>query len=301
MAETLPTSVAMTASARRTTFSEIVEPLRTMSVRGLSRMYNPRERLFVFRLRRTPEGVVQEGLSLRYTAITLMGLGSLPDSMVSTVLGPHSCEDVCRRMLDDAARSTNLGDVALSVLAADAVGYGDVGLAGRRLAALEPLDAPHPVVEIAWAVAALSDVPSADVGQLRDRLASRLMSLFHPGSKLFPHVGDARSLRSHVACFADIIYPIQALAKYASADRQSRRSTCRRCALLTCAVSRARRVSGGGTTTFEPATCSNGIPAYAIHQDAMGPMGLLRSRRSRRPDCQPPSTGACSGCLPLPS
>jgi hypothetical protein len=285
MAETLPVAAAGPTTARRSPFSRTVEPLRMTSVRGLSRMYDPRERLFVFRLRRTPAGIVQEGLSLRYTAITLMGLGSLPDSMVSAVLGSDGREDVCRRALDEAARSDNLGDVALTLLAADAVGYGDVGSVARRLAALNPADAPHPVVEIAWALAALSDVPSADVARLRDRLANRLMSLFNPKSRLFPHAGASASLRSHVSCFADLIYPIHALAKYSSAAGSARAlDISATCATHLCSL-QGEAGQWWWHYDYRTGAVLERYPVYAIHQDAMGPMGLLALRAAGGPDC----------------
>src|SRR6478609_4351601 len=54
--------------------ADVVDQLEAMSIRGLRRMFSPMHQKFVFRVRRTSEGIVQEGLSLRYTAIALLGL-----------------------------------------------------------------------------------------------------------------------------------------------------------------------------------------------------------------------------------
>jgi hypothetical protein len=271
--------------ADSSTPGEVVQLLRAMSIRGLSRMYNPQERLFVFRVRRTPAGAVQAGLSARYTAIALLGLASVPHATASTVLGPHSREDVCRRLLNAAAESNNLGDVALSLLAAGSLEYADVGAAARRLIALQPVERPHPVVEISWALAALSDVPAADSGGLRDRLAARLMALFNPTSNCFPHLaGGHAGARSHVACFADLIYPIHALARYAAA-------TASRPALdisAACATHLCRLQGDAGQWwwhyDYRTGAILERYPVYAIHQDAMGPMGLFALRDAGGPD-----------------
>jgi hypothetical protein len=280
-----PPGTADLVAASPSAMNDLVQQLREMSLRGLSRMYSQRDRLFVFRLRRTPGGIVQEGLSPRYTAITLIGLAALPEKTVGTVLGGDSRHDVCARILEDAASSNSLGDVALSLFAAGLVGHENLDPAVTRLAALQPLEGAHPVVEIAWLLTALSEVPSANREHLRDHVAERLMSTFHPGSKLFPHtMGRAGGARSHVSCFADLIYPIQALAKYAAATGSQRAlDIASACATRLCDLQGA-----GGQWWWHYDYRSGRVieeyPVYAIHQDAMGPMGLRALVEAGGPD-----------------
>ncbi len=288
-------------SAASSDMSEVVDALCRMSLRGLSRMYSKRDRLFVFRVRRASGGIVQEGLSPRYTAITLLGLAGLPDHLVSTVTGPHSRHEVCGRLLEHIAHSENLGDVALTLWAAGLTRHENMGAAAVRLGALRPLTDPQPVVELAWLLTALSDVPAANRGGLRDRVADRLMSAFDDGSKLFPHiVGGSGGPRSHVSCFADLIYPIQALSKYAKASGNARAlHIASECATRLCSL------QGNAGQWWWHYDCRSGLvveryPVYAIHQDAMGPMGLLALLDAGGPDFRPAITRGLEWLIKAP-
>ncbi len=265
----------------------VVDQLEAMSIRGLRRMFSPTHQQFVFRVRRTSEGIVQEGLSLRYTAISLLGLARRRQQAERALAG-QALDLVSERMLHEASTSRNLGDVALSLWAADEVGASSAALEPvlKQLIALAPAERVHPVVELAWTLSALSDVRAISSAALRDAVAARLMSSFNTTSKLFPHVvGAAGNARSHVACFADIIYPIQALAKYASAVGNQK-------ALDMSSVCAAHLCGQQGPAgqwwwhyDFRTGDVLERYPAYAIHQDAMGPMGLRALAEAGGLDC----------------
>src|SRR4029453_10828336 len=59
VSSTLPAAVAAPA--------DFLDRLRALAFSGLPRMYRPETKRFMFRLRRTPGGVVSEGTSYRYT------------------------------------------------------------------------------------------------------------------------------------------------------------------------------------------------------------------------------------------
>src|SRR5215217_2599106 len=101
-----------------TTAESRVARLRAMSLRGLRRMYDPSRQTFVFRLRKTREGVVPEGFSVRYTAISLIGLSTAGRDEVASVLG-SSGDAVYASLAAAACASTNVGDVALTLWAGD--------------------------------------------------------------------------------------------------------------------------------------------------------------------------------------
>ena len=269
-----------------TTAAEI-ERLEAMSFRGLRRMFSPRDEMFVFRVRPTGAGVIQqEGLSPRYTAIALIGLARYQAEQDSTV--PGAFDAVVARLLQDAAKNANLGDVALSLWAGKELGADDATLEPvlRQLEAVDPLERPQPVVELAWTLSALSALSSPQALRLRERVASRLMSAFSFSSKLFPHiVGGPSGVRAHVSCFADIIYPIQALSRYAAATRhQMALDVASACAAHLCSL-QGEAGQWWWHYDFRTGRVLERYPVYAIHQDAMGPMGLRTLREAGGLDC----------------
>ena len=115
-------------------------------------------------------------------------------------------------------------------------------------------------------------------GSLAKAVADRLMATFVPASDLFSHwpVGaPAPLLRSHVACFADLVYPIQALAHYHRSTGDKRAiELADRCANRMCEL---QGPSGQWWWHFDARSGKvvEGYPVYAVHQDAMAPMALF--------------------------
>jgi hypothetical protein len=254
-----------------------IDRVRSMAVRSLARMYRPEERLFVFRLRRDGATIVGEGLSPRYTAITLLGLVKEAPSTVSAVLGAHDLATVYSRLIEDVPRATNLGDVALTLWAGHALGHPDRRQALDRLRALHPDTASHPTVELAWVVSALThDAGAAD--DLREAVAGRLLASFNRTSSVFPHVvgGERQNpLASHVSCFADLVYPTQALAFHAELTGSAEsRAAARACADYMC---RMQGPDGQWWWHYDYRTgrVLEKYPVYAVHQDSMAPMALF--------------------------
>lgn len=268
--------------------SPLVERLRVLALSGLARMYRPEERLFVFRLRRTHGGVAAEGLSRRYSAISLIGLAGESESAAAGVLGRHRLHDVCGRLIADVSRVDNLGDVALTLWAARAVGDPDRHWAWERLLELRPADRPYPMVELAWALAALCGEEGAPAGDLRQRLARRLIASCDPHSGLFPHGGGvaARGMGAHVSCFADLVYPIHALALHAgcSGDREAL-DAATRCARQ---ILRLQGPAGQWWWHYDRRTgrVIEHYPVYAVHQDAMAPLAFFALEAAGGPSSQ---------------
>jgi hypothetical protein len=254
-----------------------IERVRAMSVRSLARMYRPEERLFVFRLRREGGAIVSEGLSPRYTAISLIGLAQEEPRTVAAVLGAHDLNTVYTRLLEDVGQATNLGDVALTLWAGAALGHPGRGLAAERLRALHPETKAHPTVELAWVLSALTkDDGAAD--DVRESAARRLLAAFNRHTSVFPHViGGERqnALASHVSCFADLVYPTQALSFYAGLTGSTEaRDAARACADYMC---RMQGPDGQWWWHYDYRTgrVLERYPVYAVHQDSMAPMALF--------------------------
>lgn len=258
--------------------------LRAVSARSLARMYLPAEQIFVFRLRRTARGIIAEGRSPRYTAITLIGLANETEPYQRSVLGDHGTHAVCDRLNRDVGQATNLGDVALSAWAARAVGYPDRTNFWKRLVELKPGERAYPVVELSWALDAACIDPNSDKTGLAERLAQRLLESFSRRSRVFPHVVGTTGTRSHVSCFADMVYPIHALSRYAKLSGDTKALD----AATLCAekICEAQGPAGQWWWHYDSRTGDvvEGYPVYAIHQDAMAPMALFALRDAGGPD-----------------
>ena len=247
-------------------------------------MYVPRDKSFVFCLRRTAAGIAPEGRSVRYAAISLIGLAAAEPQAVPQVLQGDSLQGACEQLCRDVAESSGLGDVALALWAACAVGYPAREQLWARLAHLESTTAMPPVVELAWALAASCMDHELDTNGLSARIAQRLLASYSERSGAFGHVVGATGLRSHVACFADMVYPIHALSHYSklSGDRRAL-DVAARCAQLIC---ERQGPAGQWWWHYDQRTGDviEGYPVYAIHQDAMGPMALFALQAAGGPD-----------------
>lgn len=275
---------------------EQIGDLRAIARRALKRMYLPERGLFAFCLRRGRDGDILEGVSRRYTTIALIGLAEENESVASDVLGGEDVRDLCRRLLDDVHRVENVGDVALTLWAARALQHDEAGKAHDRLCELRPWERACPTVELAWALTAFSisealassealapsEAPAPDPGFVDSspagQVARRLLGSFVPASELFPHWpldAGASWVRDHVCCYADLVYPIQALSHYyrRSGDDEAI-AVAKRCAGRMCSL---QGEAGQWWWHYDVRSgrVLEGYPVYAIHQDAMGPMALL--------------------------
>lgn len=287
------TPVASTTQPAKTDpLGATVAELRALALRALARMYRSEQRLFVFTVRRRGGKPVAEGVSRRYTAMALLGLAGEDESAVLDVLGGEDVHTLCGRLLDDVHTVDNLGDVAMTLWAAAALHHESARLALDRMIEIDPVSGSHPTVELAWCVTALSIDPSScgvDSG-LAQAVAERLMASFVAASDLFPHwpVGArAPLLRSHVACFADLVYPTQALAHYHMSTGDDKAiALADRCARRMCELQGPR---GQWWWHFDSRTGKvvEGYPVYAVHQDAMAPMALFAVQDAGGGDYRP--------------
>ncbi|MFQ5494521.1 MAG: hypothetical protein ACE5EX_03990 [Phycisphaerae bacterium] len=286
----MTTLTAQLTAAPAAPYPASVIDLRALALRALRRMYLPKLGLFAFRLRRSGDEELLEGVSPRYTAIALIGLaGEDPHSAREALRGADR-QEVCGHLLHSIRASHNVGDVALAYWAATALDH-PAAATRDQLLSLHPWAGPCPTVELAWALTALSiegkTAASTDNTEPAARVARRLMDSFHQRSELFPHHpadGGGSRLRGHIACYADLVYPIQALAHYyrRAGDDDALR-------LATCCADRMVALQGPAGQWWwhyhvRTGRVVEGYPVYAIHQDAMGPMALLDLADAGGPD-----------------
>ena len=253
-----------------------IAELRALALTGLSRMYDAGAGRFVFRLRKSPEGIVREGLSDRYTAITAIGLAHEAPDPVRQILDGDSLPAVMERLIARVDGIGNLGDLALIAWAGHATGC-STDRVWSRILQLDPVGGSHPTVEVAWTLSAAALDPTNGPASVAARLAERLQQAYAPDAGLFPHqIGDhAAGQRGHVTCFADLVYPTLALAQFGMARRDA--------ASIRCATQSADRMcrnqgsAGQWWWHFDYRTgrVLEGYPVYAVHQTSMAPMALL--------------------------
>ena len=252
--------------------------LRELAISGLRRMYSAPDGLFGFRVRRGAGGrLVLEGVSWRYTAIALIGLAAEPESTQASVLGGESIARVSDRLACNVHGMNRVGDVALTLWACARSGYKARQRLVDRLVELEPDRAPMPTVELAWTLSAACAEQDSSIAGLRTRVARRLMAAFDKRSAMFPHViGEgATALRAHVACFADLVYPVHALAWYAALTRDGAAAA----VAMTAGRAICARQGDAGQWWWHYDRRTGDVieryPVYAVHQDSMAPMALF--------------------------
>ncbi len=242
-------------------------------------MYRPEKRLFAFRLRRNGQGDILEGVSRRYTATALIGLAGEDQHIAAEVLGNHSRQDVCGRLIADLGESQELGEVALTTWAARMLQHPRAHKAVETLRWMDPASRAYPTIELSWALTALviGGCPTTDMPLAR-RIADVLIGSFRKKSGLFPQAPAKKglsALRAHVSCFADFVYPIQALSHYYQATGDVRAAkVAKNCAERMC---RLQGRDGQWWWHFDVRTgrVVERYPVYSVHQDSMAPMALF--------------------------
>jgi len=219
------------------------------------------------------------GTSLRYAAIVALGVSWLPPGQQPALLGGHRLDDFVALLVERQQASRNLGDIALIAWTAAQIDHPLLPQAMRRLADFDRRTEPAYVVEAAWVVSALSAARARhDVEEQLARARQRLLGSIRPGSPVFPHVtgpGLVKPYRDHVACFADQVYPVQALARlHHSGDDPAALAAARTAAEQIC---RRQGPEGQWWWHYDARTGDviEGYPVYSVHQHAMGPMALL--------------------------
>lgn len=227
---------------------------------------------------RDSTGTEPEGDNLRYTINVAQGLAWTPIADQRSILGGQSAVDLAVSCISRAARSEEIGAIALAAWAAAET----AGVFAKELFDLLEqhlrVGATVETVPCAWTLtAALAGRHLGNTRDLQKLAADRLLDS-QSVHGLFPHVTPLAKAgwgRSHVGCFADQVYPIQALARLAYLDRDLR-------ALRAANACAARIVALQGKAgqwwwhyDTRDGSVVEGYPVYSVHQHAMAPMALL--------------------------
>ncbi|MCA1439190.1 hypothetical protein I6F07_02935 [Ensifer sp. IC4062] len=262
-----------------------VDALIPLATRGLPRMRKKVLFAHTARAVKTSSGWSEqpEGESLRYTAMVALGLSKLDETAQRQVLDGDTAADLARTAEAHAETTDDTGAIALAAWAAAEAGRFHASRLFRRLAALLASQSSVHTVNCAWAlIAALAGRHFGETRDLATFAASRLLG-GQSESGLFPHMLPASingRLRAHIGCFADQVYPIQALSRLHSAQGHPVAiAAAEACAARICAL---QGPAGQWWWHYDSRDGSvvEGYPVYSVHQHAMAPMALLDLREA---------------------
>jgi hypothetical protein len=249
-------------------------------------MFDPHSRLFCYRLKRTERGLVQEGLSRRYTIITLLGLSRLEQGGIPS---PIETKPVLEGLLSDLAWADNMGDIGLLLWLCALTAPGRLSELEKRLDVSSVLlryrDArQRRTMELAWFLSGLSHWSLArpeKLPTLRDQasMTYAMLSQNQRRAGLFGHLATDKSIsgraRGWIGSFADQVYPVYALTKFSQAYQHDGAMECALdCALTLCQV---QGPLGQWWWHYNSRTghVVEQYPVFSVHQHGMGPMALI--------------------------
>jgi len=293
MAPNAPIHVQPSADVQRA-----IRRLTALAVNGLVPMFDAEKQLFCFKLKQTATGTVREGLSRRYTMITLMGLHRMEESGASS---PVEIMPVFDGLLANTDWVDNVGDLGLLLWLCALVAPQRLEEVAHRLDVKSALtrfrDARHgSTMELAWFLTGLSHASLASPEQLTDLRdlaveTYRLLSKNQGEQGIFRHVAKRENIadifRKGIGCFADQVYPIYAMTKFWQAFQfEKAAEKALDCALAIC------EAQGSLGEWWWHYDSSNGLvagryPVYSVHQHGMAPMVLFALGEAIQSDFSP--------------
>jgi hypothetical protein len=277
--------VPVTSQAGRVPSRNLRE-LISLAARGLVAMFEADHQLFCHRLLRTEHGIVREGLSPRYTIMTLLGLRELE---LAGMDSPFDTQAIYTSFTRDTKWIQGSGDLGLLIWLTAVFDPDQLGTLFSTFDIETALDRYSDAreahtMELAWFLAGL-----AHAAETSPNLVSTLTDLsveaYHRIEEnqgeygLFGHLSTKKSLRGllrgRIGSFADQIYPIYAMSKFAKAFQvEDPLGPALECATAVCG---AQGESGQWWWLYDARSgrVSSRYPVYSVHQHGMAPMGLF--------------------------
>ncbi len=275
---------------------ELINRLIDLSLISLEAMYDRQKKLFTTQYTNkiiTPMG--RAGI-ITYTAITLIGLAKVKERLPQT---PFDWPGTLASLMEQIQQLPRVGDLGL-ILWADA--HGD-GVHAREIVTvmrqqLSQRSLPDiDTMELAWLLTGLCYARSylaedSQLSELTTQLYQALMTHSFPQTGLFRHTVPrslGTRLRSNIGTFADQIYPIYALAAYyAYSSEKAALDQALKCARRICQL-RGNQGQWWWHYNYQTGQVAEKYPVYAVHQDGMAIMGLLKVSRVSQEDFSGPA------------
>jgi hypothetical protein len=249
-------------------------------------MFDTGRQQFCHRLLRTEKGIVREGLSPRYTIMTLLGLKELE---LIGIESPFDSKAIYASFVRETDWIRGIGDLGLLIWLTAVFDVDQLEEVFSKFRCENALDhysdgRAGRTMELAWFLAGLAHAADANpkgVRKLTDAALEtyRRLEKNQGESGFFGHMSAKGSLagllRGRIGSFADQVYPIYAISKFAKA-LQVKNSLGR---ALKCAdaICRAQGELGQWWWLYDSASgrVSSRYPVYAVHQHGMAPMALF--------------------------
>lgn len=263
-----------------------IRELCDLATRGLVAMFDPKDQLFCHRLVRTRDGLVREGVSHRYTVMTLLGLRELESTGAEC---PFDIRGSYASLIHNTGWVQGVGDLGLLIWLTAAFDPDRLGDLLRTFDCTTMLDR-YPdaresrTMELSWLLSGLAHAAEACpklICSLTDLCVKTYRRIEENQGKfgLFGHMGVKKSvvgrLRGRIGSFADQVYPIYAMSKFAtSLHVEDPLGPALQCATAIC---EAQGELGQWWWLYDSLTgrvCSR-YPVFSVHQHGMAPMGLI--------------------------
>ena len=257
------------------------------ALRWLASMFDESTQLFCHRRKLTSEGLINEGASHRYTAITLLGLLEANEGGLGCAF---DIERILVGLVNDIGWIEGVGDLGLLLWLCSRASTQQLRALCAKIdvdrALLQGSDARQgKTTELAWFLTGLSE---AALAMPEERAAFHSVALIvhemllrnQGGSGLFGHQAKRSNamatLRSHIGCFADQVYPIYALTRLAAAFEEcdSVLAAAQRCGSTICEL-QGEQGQWWWHYDARQEQVFGRYPVFAVHQDGMAPMALL--------------------------
>lgn len=267
------------------------QELTAFATRGLKAMFDKEKQLFCHRLLRTEQGLVREGLSPRYTIMTLLGLRRME---LAGQDSPFDLQAIYASLVRNTDWIQGAGDLGLMIwvtASSDPERLDDFLLKFDFETALDRYSDAREgrTMELAWFLSGLAHAAESSP-RLVNTLTDLSVETYHRLEEnqgeygLFGHMSTKKSrrgwLRGHIGSFADQIYPIYAMSKFAKSFAiEDPLGPALECTSTICG---AQGKSGQWWWLYDARSgrVSSRYPVYSVHQHGMGPMGLFAVEES---------------------
>lgn len=266
--------------------SSVVDRLIALAVRGLQPMFDQHRQLFCYKLKKNESGMVQEGISQRYTMMTLLGLYRLEQS---GKVSPFDSGRILEALFSDLSWIDNIGDLGLFLWLCSTVCPERLPEIGSKLDIADALVRYRgakggATMELAWFLTGICYWGLARPEKLAElkpvALETYQMLVKNQGERgFFGHLCTSRSLmgmiRGRIGSFADQVYPIYAFTQlFRAYEHEEAAKRALKCAVGICEV---QGPLGQWWWHYDAVRgkVTDGYPVFSVHQHAMAPMTLF--------------------------
>ncbi len=275
-----------------------VQRLVALAIRGLVPMFDEQKQLFCYSLKKSERGMVQEGLSPRYTMMTLMGLRRLEEA---GGVSPIEIKIVLQGLLKNLDWVNDIGDLGVLLWMCALVAPNHLSEVESRIELDTALARYHSAkqgvtMELAWFLTGLSNWALACPHKL-PRLKNLAFDTFAMLKKnrgeqgFFGHLARSGSVsgmtRGRIGSFADQVYPVYAMTRFSQAYQEE--SALRMALQCGRGLCEAQGSLGQWWWHYDSLTgrVLEGYPVFSVHQHAMGPMTLFALGEAAQCDFSP--------------